>query len=134
MEKCLVRWEAYQIKMKAQRWGEGDFPSQRKRLGANQVSEGSATKTTPTPLTSTASPRGPGRGQQAPPFVTETNPASPSSLSLKRALFLHIKCQNLLNHPLCLLKAVFSVPIKGIFSLDFFSAFTPGPPNSSIKA
>ena len=77
MEKCLVRWEAYQIKMKAQRWGEGDFPSQRKRLGANQVSEGSATKTTPTPLTSTASPRGPGRGQQAPPFVTETNPASP---------------------------------------------------------
>lgn len=63
--------------MKAQRWGEGDFPSQRKRLGANQVSEGSATKTPLTPLTSTASPRGTGRGLQGPPFVTETNPASP---------------------------------------------------------
>lgn len=38
-----------------------------------------------------------------------------------------------LNHPLCHLKAVFSVPVKCIFSWLFLS-FTPEPTNSSIRA
>ena len=114
-----MRWEAYQIKMKAQRWGQGDFPSQRKRLGANQVSEGSATKTTPTPLTSTASPRGPGRGQQGTTLCHGNQPSLSLPDSSKLCSFTSsVKILSWITH-FAFSKLYSQFPSKAYFLLTF---------------